>query len=179
VKLAARILAVGIGLVLLAAGCAGGSKGNVGDHLTLATPEPTPTYPRCPGTGVAPKIVWPASFPQNLPKPPDASAAVPVVSALSGLKIVRFSTRTSLRDAVLFLVKEIPKAGYTLGRGDAEPTEADAPWVYGDLRGTYRMAARTECQTLWLVAVARQGVGGSSPLLPTPTGSPSPLPFAP
>ena len=147
--------------------------------LPTGVPQPTPTEQRCPGDGKPSKVVWPQSFPQNLPKPPDATAAVPVKSDLKGLQIVRFSTRTSLRAGVLFIIKTVPKAGFTLGRGDAEPSEADAPWVYGDLRGTYRMAARTDCFTLWLVAVARQGVGGTSPLLPTPTGSPSPLPFAP
>jgi hypothetical protein len=149
------------------------------DAVPTFSPEPTPSEIHCPGEGKPAKVVWPADFPQALPKPPDSTAAVPVKSALTGLKIVRFSTRTSLRQGVLFLIKAMPKAGFALGRGDAEPTEADAPWVYANLRGTYRMAARTDCETLWLVAVARQGVLGTSPLLPTPTGSPSPLPFAP
>lgn len=142
-------------------------------------PDPTPTVKTCAGATAPAKLVWPADFPQNLPKPPSATAATSVPSQLSGLKIVRFTTSASLREGVLFLVKTVPKAGFTLGRGDAEQFEADAPWVYGNLRGTYRMSARDECQTMWLVAVARQGIGGGSPLLPTPTGSPSPLPFAP
>jgi hypothetical protein len=164
-------------LVLSTAACTGGSTPEVYPTPT-AQPSPTPDPP-CPGDGKPSKVVWPAGFPPNLPKPPDASAAIPLKSDLQGLKIIKFSTRTSLRAGVLFIIKTVPKAGFTLGRGDAEPTEADAPWVYGDLRGTYRMSARTDCFTLWLVAVARQGVGGRSPLLPTPTGSPSPLPFAP
>ena len=160
---------------LLAAGCASSSSGQA---VPTQEPDPTPTYVTCPGNGQPSQVVWPAGFPQNLPKPPSSTAVVPVKSALNGLKIIRFTTSTSLREGVLFLVKEVPKAGFTLGRGDAEPSEADAPWVYGDLRGTYRLASRTECQTMWLVAVARQGVGGRSPLL-THAGSPSPLPFAP
>ena len=162
--------------VPLIASCSSGSTPQAQPTLS---PQPTPTEQRCPGDGQPSKVVWPQDFPQNLPKPPDATAAIPVKSDLKGLRIVRFSTRTSLRSGVLFIIKTVPKAGFSLGRGDAEPSEADAPWVYGNLRGTYRMAARTDCFTLWLVAVARQGVGGTSPLLPTPTGSPSPLPFAP
>lgn len=164
--------------VALLSGC-GGSSTPAAAPAPSQSAQPSPTVAPCPGATASSKLVWPADFPQNLPKPPGATAAVPVPSQLSGLSIVRFSTPTSIREGVLFVVKAVPRAGFTLGRGDAEPFEADAPWQYGNLRGTYRMSARAECQTLWLVAVARQGVGGGSPLLPTPTGSPSPLPFAP
>lgn len=172
-----RCLAAAAILPLLAACTSGGKPAT--QPTDTGTPQPSPTVKPCPGATAVPKLVWPADFPQNLPKPPGASAAVPVSSQLTGLKIIRFSTPASLREGVLFLIKAVPAAGYTLGRGDAEPFEADAPWVYGNLRGTYRMSSRGECQTAWLVAVARQEVGGGSPLLPTPTGSPSPLPFAP
>lgn len=165
-------------LPALLAACSGSGKPAAAPTQTPDL-QPTPTVAPCPGAKQPTKLVWPADFPQNLPKPPSATAAVPVASQLNGLKIISFSTATSIREGVLFIVKAVPKAGFTLGRGDAEPFEADAPWQYGNLRGTYRMSARDECQTRWLVAVARQGVGGGSPLLPTPSGSPSPLPFAP
>ena len=173
-----RRVVVPVLLCASVAGCAGSGKPSAGPTPSAAV-EPTPTVAPCPGANNPTKLVWPADFPQNLPKPPSATAAVPVASQLNGLKIVRFTTSTSIREGVLFVIKAVPKAGFTLGRGDAEPFEADAPWQYGNLRGTYRMSARDDCQTQWLVAVARQGVGGGSPLLPTPTGSPSPLPFAP
>ena len=169
------ISAVGL-LVLALAGCT--SSKPTAPAPTAAAP--TETERPCPGDNQPSKIVWPKDFPQALPKPLDATAAIPLKTDLRGLKIVQFSTRTSLRTGVLFLVDSLPKAGFALGRGDAEPTEADAPWVFGNIRGTYRMSARTDCFTKWLVAVAPQSFGsGTSPLLPTPTGSPSPLPFAP
>ena len=55
-----------------------------------------------------------------------------------GLFIVLFSTSTSLRDGVIFIVRKLPPAGFQLGRGDAEPAEADAPFNKGDLRGVLR-----------------------------------------
>jgi hypothetical protein len=172
-----RLLLAAATAASLLAGCTSGSKPEPGP--TVPSSEPTTTPSPCPGVALKPKLTWPAGFPANLPKPPGASAAVPVNSGIAGLRIVRFSTPTSLREGVLFIVKAVPKAGFNLGRGDAEPNEADAPFTYNGQRGTYRMASRVECETQWLVAIAKNGVNGGSPLLPTPTGSPSPLPFAP
>jgi hypothetical protein len=92
---------------------------------------------------------------------------------------VRFSTATSLRDSVLFVVREVQQAGFSLGRGDAEPAEADAPFGRGDVRGIYKMLVRGDCQTDWLVAVTQALPGGGSPVLPTASRGPSsaPLPF--
>jgi hypothetical protein len=91
-----------------------------------------------------------------------------------------FTTPISLRESVLFVVEAMPAAGYTLARGDAENTEADAPFVKGDLRGVLRMIAVEPCRTDWLMALST-GVpsgapGGGSPLLP-PRADASPLPF--
>ena len=92
---------------------------------------------------------------------------------------MKFSTPTSLRDSVLFVVRKLPKAGYVLGRGDAEATEADAPFVHGGTRGLVRMLGTAPCSTLWLLATVDSTATSSSPLLTphTPTASPSPLPF--
>lgn len=123
---------------------------------------------------------WPVQVPQDLPVPP-AGTFTSVRATQDGLTLVQFRTATSLRDSVVFLVSALPRAGYTLGRGDAEATEADAPFTKGgtDVRGTYRMISRTPCDTDWLMAVTRKPVGSGAPLLPMRTGqpSPSPLPF--
>jgi hypothetical protein len=143
---------------------------------TAAAPSPSPLPTCAPAQTKA--YSWPKPVPADLPKLPGV-----VISGTKqtsdGLTIVSFHTETSLRDGVIFIVKRLPPAGYTLGRGDAEATEADAPFTKGDLRGVIRGAARTLCQTDWILALTR-GVQGStgSPLLPAHTGpSPSPLPF--
>jgi hypothetical protein len=97
-----------------------------------------------------------------------------------GIHVVRFTTPTSLRTSVLFIVERYPKAGYVIGRGDAEATEADAPFVHNQVRGLTRVTEISLCQTLWLVAsVAVTNKGVTSPLLvPHPTSSAtSALPF--
>jgi hypothetical protein len=88
------------------------------------------------------------------------------------LTIIGFSTRTSLRDSVIFVLREFPKKGFTLGRGDAESGQADAPFVRSGIFGQVRLNVVDACQTRWLVAIGapRQG---TSPLLPPPSASPN------
>ena len=117
--------------------------------------------------------------PADLPKPPNATID-DADTAPDGVRIVKFTTPQSLREAVLFVVQELPKAGYVLGRGDAEATEADAPFVHNDTRGLLRMIATGDCRTQWLLAtIDTSAPTGGSPLLPahSPSGSSSPLPF--
>jgi hypothetical protein len=141
---------------------------------TAAAPSPLPTCapPRTKA------YTWPGEIPKDLPRLPGVTIDSTKKTS-DGLYVVQFSTATSLRDGVIFIVKKLPPAGYTLGRGDAEQTEADAPFTKGDVRGVLRGAAVALCQTKWILAVTRQTFGGGgSPLLPTHTGpSPSPLPF--
>ena len=140
-----------------------------------AAPAPSPT--KCPAKPT--DFAWPAQVPKDLPEPPGATLTE-VQKRNDGLFVVQFTTAISLREAVLFLIEEMPKAGYTLARGDAENTEADAPFVKGNLRGVMRMLAIENCRTDWLMAITTgaPGVapGGGNPILP-PRASASPLPF--
>jgi hypothetical protein len=172
-----RTALVALGALLLLTGCSGGS-----DHKALPQPSTVPfspsPLPTC-GPTISKPYRWPAQIPQDLPRIPGASIESSK-RTVDGLFIVQFSTAASLRDGVLFIVRALPKAGYVLGRGDAEPAEADAPFTKGsDLRGVLRGAAIGLCQTKWVLAVTRQAQSGTgTPLLPVHHGpSPSPLPF--
>ena len=167
--------------VLLAVGALTGCSGSDGATAT-ASATPTRSVPASPSACPAPAgtdLDWPAQVPADLPKPPGASGAE-VESRSDGLTVVTFSTPISIRESVLFVIDALPKAGYTLARGDAEAVEADAPFVKGDLRGVMRMIAVQPCQTDWLMAVARAAPGGApgggAPLLPARPNA-SPLPF--
>ncbi|MDX6197858.1 MAG: hypothetical protein QOJ79_1009 [Actinomycetota bacterium] len=150
------------------------------DDKAGATPAPSysaPPVSPLPTCGpVKPTVyTWPKQIPQDLPRLPGAVLESSKTTT-DGLFIVLFSTKASLRDGVLFIVKKLPAAGFQLARGDAEQTEADAPFRKGDLRGVLRGAAIGLCETKWVLAVAR--TTRTSPLLPAHQGpSPSPLPF--
>ncbi len=167
-----------LALLLLLSACSGSSTPTASE-----TPQPTPSLipsptpincPSKPGKAYR----WPAGIPADLPKPPGSSYVSSSTSA-DRVTIVRLSSTLSLQQSVLFVLKEVNKAGYTLGRGDAEPAEADAPFGKGDLRGIYKMVGRDACSTDWLVAAAKVSFGGTSPILPTASRGPSssPLPF--
>ena len=168
--------------LLTATGCASGSGGAPAAAAAaqspvaaVATPSPLPTCPAASPTGP----VWPTPIPTDLPAPPSGQITA-VKHTPEGLTVVNFTTATSLREGVLFLVKQLPAMGYTLGRGDAETAEADAPFNRGaNLRGVYRMVSKDPCNTIWLLAVSNRVMGGpGGPLLPAHVGpSPSPLPF--
>lgn len=170
-------MAAAVAVTLLVAGCSGGSKKASPPPNPLHTFSPAP----CPSSATPKQPHWPPAIPADMPKPPDATISESSTTT-DGVHITKFTTPTSLRDGVLFIVGKFPKAGYVLGRGDAEVSEADAPFVHGDIRGLVRLLATQPCSTLWLVATVNANnpsTGGGSPLLPTrsPSGSPSPLPF--
>jgi hypothetical protein len=176
VKLAATVLS---GAVLAAAaGCSSGST------PATASIKPIPT-PTCPSAAATTAPTSPAlakalrNVPFDLPMP-DNITPLDSTKTADGIQVVKFTTPTTLRAAVIFMVDRYPKAGYVLGRGDAEATEADAPFVKNKVRGLTRVASLETCKTLWLVAtVATSGSTGTSPLLsPHPTSSQtSALPF--
>jgi len=161
-----------VAVLLLASACGSGDPGS-------AAPTPTAVQTTAPvgcpaGTGT---FAWPADVPKELPQPAGASYKVTVRK--SGLTSVRFSSPTSLRESLLLVLRELPKRGFTMGRGDAEPAEADVPFGRGDVIGIYKMIVLGPCSTDWLLAVGRKNQLGGSPILPTikPGPSSSPLPF--
>ena len=166
----------------LVAGCGGSDEPAA--QATPAAPPSAPAVQAEPSCSAGPATLeWPQPVPADLPVPPSATLT-DVQKRTDGLTVVTFSTSTSIRQAVLFLIEQMPKAGYTLARGDAENTEADAPFVKGNLRGVMRMIAVEPCRTDWLMAITRAAPvgapggapGGGSPLLPPRPGA-SPLPF--
>lgn len=170
-------LLTALGALVLVSACGSSGSSAVGAAGPAVTTAPTPTASACPAV-TRPAFAWPAGVPADLPQPPAATLTGTSVTK-DGLTLVRFTTATSLRDGVLFVVREVQKAGFTLGRGDAEPAEADAPFGRGEVRGIYKMIVRGGCSTEWLVAVTKAQPNGGSPLLPTASRGPSsaPLPF--
>jgi hypothetical protein len=176
------VAGIGVAAMLLAAGCNSSDKGLSAEPQASASPSAAPAAvnarPTCAPAPAKP-YAWPKPVPADLPRLPGGILGE-TKQTKDGLTIVRFRTQTSLRDGVLFILKNLPPAGYVLGRGDAEQTEADAPFNKGPLRGVLRGISTELCKTEWLLAVTDKqlGAGTGSPLLPARPGvSPSPLPF--
>jgi hypothetical protein len=159
-------------VLLLVSACGSSDPGSAAPTPTAVQTTADPGCPAATGT-----FAWPADVPKELPKP--GGAAYKLTARKGGLTSVRFSSPTSLRESLLLVLRELPKGGFTLGRGDAEPAEADVPFGRGDLIGIYKMIVLGPCSTDWLLAVGRKTQLGGSPILPTtkPGPSSSPLPF--
>lgn len=170
-----RILWPLLSLSLLAGCSTSGDPQAAASATASAAPSATAPAP-CPSAGTG-RLAWPDPVPDELPVPPGATLTE-VEERTDGLTVVKFTSPISIRDGVLFLIEQMPAAGFTLARGDAENTEADVPFVKGDLRGVMRMIAVERCRTDWLMAVATSTTGAAPgpPLLP-PRPNASPLPF--
>lgn len=157
-------------------GCSTSDDPQAGPSATAAAAPTATAPPPCAEAGAG-GLDWPDPVPDELPVPPGAELTE-VEERTDGLTVVKFTTPISIRDSVLFLIEQMPSAGFTLARGDAENTEADVPFVKGDLRGVMRMIAVEPCRTDWLMAVATAapGTAPGPPLLP-PRPNASPLPF--
>lgn len=174
VRASGAVAALSVAVAAVATGCGGSSA----PAAAPATSSVSPTVSPCPTPSDGKDEQWPAQVPRDLPKPPHLTI-VSQQTTSDGVHLVRFSTPMSLRESVLFVVNRLPRAGYVLGRGDAEASEADAPFVHGEVRGLLKMVATLPCRTDWLLATVHTGsTASNSPLLsPSPSSSPSPLPF--
>src|SRR4051812_24829335 len=94
-------IALTAGSIVLIVGCSSGGDA-AGPPRPSATATPTP----CPGAALPSKVgAWPAPVPADLPKPPSGTRAR-VIQSNGVLTIVSFSTQASLRDAVLFVLRD-------------------------------------------------------------------------
>src|SRR3954447_7418983 len=101
------LAAAGAGGLLAAAltGCSGSSGGSA-----APTPAPVTTSaaPTCPKPSHTQATNWPSTVPADLPKPPYAHIDDQTTEQ-GGVHVTRFSTPTSLRESVIFVVTKLPK----------------------------------------------------------------------
>lgn len=172
-----RLLAPAVAACCVLAACTGETSGPPAAGPT-GQPKPTaqPTN-ECPVPPPS-KETWPREVPPIVPMAPGLK--IEKVDRSKGNVVqVRATVPMSISDSVRYLVREFPKAGFTLGRGDAERSEVDAPFQRGEaLRGLVRVFALPNqlCQTLWLYAVV-QNTNAPYDISYTPPPSSTPLPF--
>ena len=153
--------------------------GEVNDPAPTAAPTATPSAAamECPAAQKVANDGWPEDVPSVVPRP-DGIKVERVDRTQGNVTQVRSMVPMSIRDSLLWIVREFPKNGFTLGRGDAEATEVDAPFQRGEaLRGLVRVFVTQEkCQTFWVYAVVRN-TNAPYDIGYTPPPSSTPLPF--
>jgi hypothetical protein len=174
-----RMLAVVIGLLLTVGVVVIQDRGQ---KTSSASPTPTPTAglgtvgtSRCeqlPGRGKQPS--W---FPDNLSLPPGSYPAdIKLPTVGSSYPRAVFAVRASLRDFILHALREWPKSGWALGRGEAEAGEAEDNFYLpgSDIRGAF-IARTTYCDPMWTWVYLVMGTGRAPRPTPKPSGTPTPL----
>ncbi len=99
----------------------------------------------CPAPGSP--VPLPASFPKNFPLPP--GTIIKSHSERSGGRVVfdGFIT-TSLKEAVDFFQRELPKAGFKNKDGDAEEDEAEADFEGNGYTGHWKLRGSEACPNI-------------------------------
>lgn len=169
----ARAVVVAGVCALSAVACSSSAAPPQAARVTASSPSASPAR-SCPPVD-APVAMWPQGIPADLPVP--AMTRVDSVEQREGgVTLVRFATGQPLKQIVSFIVTKLPAAGFSLGRGDAEPVEADAPFSRLGMRGGFRLRVRDECQTDGLLFVV-DARGGGNPVLPATPPAPFASPF--
>jgi hypothetical protein len=86
----------------------------------------------------------PAGFPKSFPLPSGTVLTIVRNYRQPGLPptlLIQGYAPLSFRAAVLFFVRELPRRGYTLGRGDSENREAEATIQGHGFRGAFKVGA--------------------------------------
>lgn len=161
-------------MALLVAGVAAGVVavfGVIGSRPDARTSLPasakTPTLPAdCLET--PPQTPTPDWFPKDLPMPA-GSYVNEVPEASAGLRRVVFTVSGTLRDFVRHALGVWPEHGWTLGRGESEPGEAEDQFLKGKNRYGLFKAQSVYCDTskTWVLIVLSD---------PTTLGSTAPSP---
>lgn len=139
-----------------------------GVPLVTPTPAPdetlTPVHPAANAVlaECAPEIKTPVQFPTrfapNFPFPPGTAffKATTLNNNPNYVQVVGYVPLT-FKDSVRYLLDQLPQAGYTLGRGDTESTEAESYFSGNGWTGGFRISDVFFCPQVseWVVIVYR------------------------
>jgi hypothetical protein len=164
----ARFLGVLCAAVTLAA-CSGSS----GPSKTT----PNPAVQRLPKCQYPPKVTRPAWVPSDLPLP-DGTYTTQTLPGTFGYQRAIFVIPGTAESFARYVIKEWPKSGWVLGRGDAEPGEVEDQFLRPPAVGAFR--TRTEfCNPGYSLMLMIYSKDRTAVPLPSPTPRGVPLTPAP
>ena len=102
--------------------------------LPPARARPTYSLPKC---DYPAKIVFPSWVPDDLPLP-KGTYATRVLPPVQGYHRALFVVPVGLTDLARFVLREWPKTGWVLGRGDSEPGEIDDQFTKPPAVGAFK-----------------------------------------
>jgi len=104
-------------------------------------------------------VPMPARIAPNFPFPPGMKIykAQTLGANANYVQLVVYAP-LNFKDALRYLLDELPRAGYELGRGDQEPGEAESAFSGNGWNGGFRIATIMGCDemTEWVVVVYRR-----------------------
>ncbi len=175
---ARAVLTVAVGLALAACG---GGEGNTPPVRSSFRPSVIPTNRGVPKCENPPRVPTPTWLPKDLPLP-QGSYTTQALPATFGYQRAVLVVPGTAEDFGRYVLEEWPRAGWVLGRGDAEPGEVEDQFLKPPAIGAFRV--RTEFCTpgysLMLIIYSRNRTAVPLPS-PTPRGvplTPSPSPSA-
>ena len=141
-------LAGALAAALLATGC-----GHDSPTASPRVPSPAPSGTACPSPP-ATDATWSEGVPDDVPLPPGSDMTAGDEDAATGVRHVYFSVPQSFTDSVKFYLAELPRAGFTLGTGDSEESEADIPFDDGSRQFSLKLRGVPDpCRTDGLLTV--------------------------
>jgi hypothetical protein len=125
------------------------------------------------------KLPAPSWLPADLPLPPGTYHSENLPGSIFGYKRAIFVVPGPLIDFARFVLSEWPKAGWTLGRGDSEGFEVEAPFTKPPAAGAFKAQGQYCNPTYALMLLIYTPNTGAASQTPPPTYSPSPISLSP
>lgn len=86
----------------------------------------------------------PAGFPKSFPLPPGAAITSRETRSADRI-IVETIVPGDVKSVAVFFERALPQAGFTPGKGESEPSEAEASWSGNGYRGRWKANSIVNC----------------------------------
>jgi hypothetical protein len=140
-----RAVFIGVAIAFLS-GCGGGN----GSEPKSSPAQPTRALPPC--AGKSPAVARPPGLPADFPLPP--GTRITTGRSLSASQfLIGGVIPADLQETAGFFDEALPEQGYQVGIGDAEATEAEAPFTGNGFRGRWRVNEIPDCPALTLTLI--------------------------
>jgi hypothetical protein len=137
---------LGVALLLAVSACGGGGEDDGAASTT--TDEPVPALPACAGPDPSRAAALRVEFPL-----PPGTRITSSESPFAGQIVVVGVIPADLQEAAAFFNDALPEYGYSVGIGDAEGNESEAPFTGNGYRGKWRVNSIADCGAVRLTLV--------------------------